>query len=203
MAYNQNIPQPTDALKVSQQDILDNFLQLYTFFGVNHQNFGEIDSGKHKFLQMPVQVADPATNATEVAFYSKIGADSGIPELCFRRDTNGTVIPFTEGVNATQGWSRLPSGLVMKWNSASLTAGQAVMNITHTLPLIGPVLSTSFWGIVYVNADFASPATDVNAIALVNGLASNQISYRLWQRNVPSIQPNKALSVYGLLLGVE
>lgn len=203
MAYNQNIPQPTDALKVSQADVLANFQELFTFFGVNHQNFGQLDAGKHKFLQMPVQVAAPGTSPTETALYSAIGATSGVPELVFRRASNGTVIPFTEGTNAAQGWTRLPSGLVMKWNVDILAAATVNMNITHNMALIGPVLSVVFWGTTLVASSFLSPNTDVDAVSYTVGLSTAQIDYRLWRRTVAGTQPNNDLRVYGLLLGVQ
>jgi hypothetical protein len=206
MAYNQNIPQATDALKVSQSDILANFQQLFTFFGVNHQNFGQIDPGKHKFLQMPVQIAAPATAATETALYSATGAISGVPEFVFRRDSNGISIPFTEGVNAAQGWTRLPSGLVMKWNSTTLTAPQAAANVTYTMAMTDPpVLISAFFGIIVPAGDFALPNKDVNAAAYVTALASNGIDYKIWRRDSGATAGTNQgpLTIFGLLLGVE
>ena len=201
MAYNQNIPQPTDRLKISQADLLANFQELFTFFGVNHYNFGDQNAGKHKFLQFPIQGAAPATGLTETALYSATGATSGVPELVFRRANNGITVPFTEGANVLQGWTRLPSGLVMKWNAQALTAVQANQNITQTLALsAAPVLTTALWGIVSIEQPTAA---DPDAVAYTVTLASNQISYRLWRRVTNNTQPNNAVNVFGLLLGVE
>ena len=201
MAYNQNIPQPTDRLKISQADLLANFQELFTFFGVNHYNFGDQDAGKHKFLQLPIQGVAPATGLTETALYSATGAISCVPEFVFRRANNGIVVPFTEGANVQQGWSRLPSGIVMKWNSAGLTNVQANQNITQTLSLVAaPVLTTALWGIVTI----AAPTVNgPDAVAYTTGLASNQIDYRLWRRTIANTQPVNAVNVFGLLLGVE
>lgn len=206
MAYDQNIPQATDPLKVSQSDILANFQELFTFFGVNHSNFGTLDAGKHLFLQMPRQGAAPATGATECALYSALGATSAVTELVFRRENNGTSIPFTEGSNAQSGWTRLPSGLVMKWNSVNVSAVNAAADVISTISMpAAPVLASAFWGIVIPAADPLDTTKDVNAACYVTGLASNQISYKIWRRAAANSAGTNAgpLDVYGLLLGVE
>jgi hypothetical protein len=205
MAYNNAIPTATDPLKVSQAQILANFQEILTYFSVNHVGFGILDQGKHAFLQMPRQGAAPATGATEVALYSVLGASSAVTELAFRRENNGTIIPFTEGTNATQGWCRLPSGLVMKWNTVTVSAVNAAANVISTMPLIGPALTTAFWAIVVPQADPALVTKDVDAACYVTALASNQISYKIWQRSLANSPgtPSGPLNINGLLLGVE
>lgn len=123
MAYNQNIPQPADQLKNSQPQLLANFQEINTALNVNHVGFNLGDEGKHKFLQMPEQIAAPVTNASEIALFSFLGANSGVTELNFKRAGNPlTSIPFTEGLLATPGWTILPCGLVVKWGSSVLPA---------------------------------------------------------------------------------
>lgn len=117
MAYNPNIPQPTDIPANSQSQILANFGGISTLIQVNHVNFDDPDQGKHKWVSMPQQVADPATTASETAIYSATDADSGNLELKFRRPTNGSVIPMTAKGGTTSGWTMLPSGILIKWNT--------------------------------------------------------------------------------------
>lgn len=73
-SYNPNIPQPSDFLSDSQQDILDNFIQSNVSFGVNHYNFsdGSANNGKHNKVTTPLIVgsAHPATAANEPIFYA-------------------------------------------------------------------------------------------------------------------------------------
>lgn len=206
MAYNQNIPQANDALKVSQSDILSNFAEVFTFFGVNHQNFGQVGQGKHRFVQMPVQAVAPATLITEVALYCANGAISGVPELFFRPPNNGVQYAFTEGINATQGWTRLPSGLVIKWNTVTVSAVNAAANVILNIPMTDPpTLATRFWGIVLPQADPALPNKDVNAACYVTTLASNQINYKIWRRNLANTPGTDQgpLNVTGILIGIE
>jgi len=122
MAYNQNIPQPADQLKNSQPQLLANFQEINTLIDANHVGFNLGDAGKHKFLQMPRQVAAPTTAATDLGLFALLGANSGVSELNLRRQADGAVIPFTEGLLATPGWTVLPCGLVVKWGSSVLPA---------------------------------------------------------------------------------
>lgn len=123
MAYNQNIPQPADQLKNSQPQLLANFQEINTLINANHVGFNLGDEGKHKFLQMPQQANNPATNNTEIGLVCLQGAISNIPELNFVRNNNGDNIPFTEGLLATPGWTIMPCGLVVKWGTITINAG--------------------------------------------------------------------------------
>lgn len=124
MAYTPNIPQATDRFKDSQPLILGNFIDINTGFNLNHVAFNNgVDTGKHKFLQMPIQVAAPATNATEMGLYTKTGVTAN-PEMFIRRESNGTEIEFTaRGNTGTNHYSMLPSGLLIKFGTASVAKG--------------------------------------------------------------------------------
>jgi len=126
MAYNQNIPQPTDLLAISQADLLNNFIALQTLIDVNHVDFASGDEGKHKFVTMPVQGAAPAFAGGEVGLYNKLPAApfplTGQNEL-FINKSNGTNIPFTASAQASPGWTYLPSGILIKWGSGTATPG--------------------------------------------------------------------------------
>jgi hypothetical protein len=110
MAWNPNIPQPTDTLSQSQADILGNFQALDALF----------DDGIQNVVLLPVQTSDPATSATQIALYSKIGI-TGSQDLFMRKISNGAVVDMTASLQAANGWSYLPSGLLIKWGSATLT----------------------------------------------------------------------------------
>lgn len=119
MAYNNNIPLANQRIKDSQQPINDNFSAIQTLINVNHGTFGAPTQGKHLFLSMPVQAVSPATIAGERAIYAKTSALSGAPELFVRAQSNGAEYEFTSSVQGTNGWTRLPSGILLKWGQAS------------------------------------------------------------------------------------
>ena len=117
MAYTPNIPQPTDRFRDSQPLILGNFIDINAAQNRNHVDFNMgTESGKHKFLQMPQQGAAPTTApGPEMGLYVKNSTLTSAPEMFIRRDNDGIEIGMTEYLGAGTGWSRLPSGLLIKW----------------------------------------------------------------------------------------
>ena len=118
MAFNPNIPQPTDSLSQSQQDILANFQAIAPLF----------NQGIQDFVVLPVQGSAPTTAASEVALYSK--SVSGTPQLFMRQQSNGTEFDFTSALKTTNGWARLPSGLLIKWGVATIASRNTLTTVT-------------------------------------------------------------------------
>lgn len=142
MAYSNAIPQPTDRLKDSQQDILDNFAALKTLIDVNHETFGAADEGKHKFVTMPEQGSAPTTAANELALFTEQSSLTNVAEMVFRRESNGSSIEFTSSLQATSGWTRLPSGILIKWGDFTATRnalGTVTFNVAATIPVFTAV----------------------------------------------------------------
>lgn len=90
MTYDPDIPAPADLLSVSQGDLLENFDQLNTQFGVNHVEFDDpgANKGKHKFCSFVEQANDPAAQADEYLLYSKQDV-SGDTELYLKPEAAG------------------------------------------------------------------------------------------------------------------
>lgn len=210
MAYNQNIPLATDKIKDSQSDIQNNFQAIKTAWDINHVTFDDGDQGKHKFLQMPEQGVAVTTAANEAALYAAQGVFSSVAELIFRRESDGTTIPFTEGINSANGWARLGSGLLIKWAVGSISAGVAsgTSSINHTWATGAtiPAFSSQFWGISVPKADPASVDKDVNCVAYITDLSNPaRITYRLWRRNQFNVKGTDQgpLEIYHLAFGLE
>lgn len=167
MAWQSNIPQPGAKLSISQGDLLGNFIALNTWMGVNHYLPTNLaNGGKHMFVSLPTQSADPATAGSELAIYSKIGT-GGVPQIFWRQQSNGTVTEFTgatvvtsAGPTRTQGQTVLPSGVMIKWGVVTTssvgssaityqgTAFAAVSPLTYSLTMT--ILNASS-GIVITN----------------------------------------------------
>ena len=118
-----NVPLPGNTLLGTRDQIAANFSNINTGFSANHNELTLAGAGKHKYLQMPQQLAVPVTVATEAGLCAKIGAKSGKSELVFTRDGVATEIPFTECKQNPIGWTMLPSGLVMKWGTGTIAGG--------------------------------------------------------------------------------
>lgn len=131
MVFTANMPLATQSLNYTQPLVLGNFANYKANMEVNHGGVNDADAGKHKFVQMPAQAADPATAADEVAIYCK-DAGGGVYREYLRQANNGTVVQITgvDPLNAGNGYTFLPGGLLMQWGlttPASATANTAIV----------------------------------------------------------------------------
>lgn len=123
--YNPNIPQPTDRLTNSQGDILTNFSELNTIFGINHIPFSVTpNSGRHTMCELLEVGATPGgAPVNEVTLYC--GDVGGSRELFFTRDNSsatpirltGPAVPSA----ASNGYTFLSGGLLIQWGQLTQT----------------------------------------------------------------------------------
>ena len=179
MPYNNNIPQPTDRIKASQNDILQNFQSIHTVVGIDHVNFDDVsgNEGKHNFVTLQVQAGDRATNnpATEIALYSKNVVASNQSELHFRRENNGAVIPFTQADLSLnrRGWTYLPSGAKMVWGENNITvAGTVIIYSTGLTGFPGFVQQPG----VQISSETTHRSIAITAIGTANFSANTDVN---------------------------
>ncbi len=155
MAYNPAIPQATDALAQSQQDILNNFASIGTTFDVNHVDFNAgADAGKHKYVVLPVQNPSPpiAFGAGELALYSFLSPVTAKNEIYINKTNQVTVVqvPSTASIlsvtsapgNNVSGWTYLPSGILLKWGTGNANGNTAILfPVAATIPVFTDVMS--------------------------------------------------------------
>ena len=159
MAYISNIPQPTDLFSQSQPQILGNFGALQTLIDVNHVDFADATNmGKHNFVSFyPQSVVPTLNNTTDVIAYGKVYSVTNQNELWISKVNQVTVtnIPASASILSTTsspstntaGWTYLPSGILMKWGSATITStniapDQIVLFPTSAnIPVFGTVFS--------------------------------------------------------------
>lgn len=125
MALNQ-VPQPGSSLGSTRNQILNNFSVIDAAFSVNHvpYNDGTGNQGKHAFIQFPVEASVPGgIIAGDVSLYNKQPASpfplTGVNELFLVKSDGVTQIPITASAQSTNGWSYLPSGVLMKWGTTT------------------------------------------------------------------------------------
>lgn len=175
MSYQPNIPQASDRLNDSQGDILGNFQAIQTLVDVNHYDFASGLMGKHKWVSFPIQASGPGTTSTEMALYTKNGL-GGTPEMFVQFPSSGTEVNFTESAQATNGWTRLPSGILLKWGTASATQNTdntITFPVSATIPVFTAVYS------VTVNQTYmgAGGGGNNNALSAGNFTATNFTSF--------------------------
>lgn len=121
MAYQANKPAATDRLKDSQSDIQGNFSAIKTLIDVNHGTFGDPNQGYHTVVTIPPQGGGtPVPPANMINIYADTSTLTSVTELFINRDA-GSPVEFTSSTQATNGWTRLPSGILIKWGTDSAT----------------------------------------------------------------------------------
>ncbi len=181
MAWNPNIPQPTDTLSQSQQDILGNFQALDALF----------DDGIQDYVILPVQTSDPATSSTQIAIYSKVDSTTTTQELFLRRVSSGAVIDMTASLKATNGWTYLPSGLLVKWGTATITGLNSLKTVTFpaagTIPAFNNIFSMQV-------STGVSSATDYNQTTMISSFSTTQ--FIVYVRQLIGIPPTSCTIYY-------
>lgn len=200
MAYTNNVPQANQRIKDTQSPIQQNFVEIQNLITVNHGDFGAADAGKHKFVQFPQQSAAASTAALEMAMYAKNSTLTSQTELYIRRPSNGTEIEFT-GASATgNGWTILPSGLLLKWGTQSYTLPQTSGSKTITFPVAAtiPVFNTAPFQ-VFLTISGSIAGTDNNAFAYYITSTTTTFTIGLWPRTGSSF--NSSFQIRYLAMG--
>jgi hypothetical protein len=162
LAYNPNVPQANQELKDTQQPMLDNFGILQTTIEQNHSAMNGANPGKHEFIQFINRTGNtPVFNGFE-GLWAQNGTFTGVPEIWVNTTAGlgfnqyqmtASVLSNTPLVaNNADGWTSLPSGIVMKWGRVVVN-GVTIVNLNA----IGqPFVAT-----------FSAQAT-ANAVAAIN-----------------------------------
>lgn len=204
MAFQPNIPAATDIKSQSQSDIQGNFQAIQTLVGINHVNFGAADQGKHNLVTFPLTSTSPAAPvfaATEEGLYNLVNATTSKNELYVHRQTVDapTDIPFTASIlsntavaSSDNGWTYLPSGLLLKWGRVS--APTASVAITPTVTSGGPNFTRVFRVMVTPQDSGTAVNFTCGQRTVANNTSGNFTAY--------CANPSATTSVIYLVIGV-
>ncbi len=189
--YQNNIPQATDQLSVSQADIQQNFGSLQSILEVNHETFASTDAGKHKFITFPVQGITPTFTASEYGVFNQFDPVSATNQIYLHNPVTSQQVPFAQSnlntigtTGLRNGWFFLPCGFMVKFGVINtVTNGVASYNLPNTdftgiaIPSFAfKLLFVAAWPLVN-SGDYTISATN-NGISLtsVNIYNSNALS---------------------------
>lgn len=198
MTYNPSIPQATDLISNSQAQILANFSQLNTQFGVDHVAFntgsGNGD-GTHKHITFDNAPTEPTVSGTISSIFPLLVGSN--QELFFKNagsEYNATGKTQITGPSllASEGYAFLPGGLLLKWGTFSGGGGAT----THTLPSGGSIPAFSAVYAAYVNG--ADNASVPNTFVTLQLFTTTNIKIYGSSRTTTS---TNGVTVYYLMLG--
>lgn len=142
MALN-NVPLSGQSLAVTRVPINQNFSVIGTAFVVDHVDYNISGQGQHKKVSMPTQSPEPAPQAGIVQLYSRVSSITNQPELVFTHQTGSTapsaaqIVEFTSAGWANPGWTRLPSGILLKWHSGVGFGGSSTVTVNLNTDVAG------------------------------------------------------------------
>lgn len=197
MAYKNNIPQPTDRLKDSQGDLLNNFQSIKTSFDENHVTFDDPDTGKHKFITFPQQSAAPTFGASENGFYNRLSTVAANNEIYVQKSSS--YYPMTAkggeltGSNPAQGWAFLASGMIMKWGETNLLANTKT-TVTFTAGATYPAFNAAPVSIIAQPASAAPNSSMVVTVYWSGADIPTALDFKMWC--------NQAVTVRWLAIGI-
>ena len=154
--YNENIPQPTDTLDQSQSDLLANFQAIKQLIDVDHGTFGSSEEGTHIKLTIPDSGGVPSFSGTDIGIYANVSTFTSKNELFMRPSDGGTDFPWTGKDAATQGWTYLPSGILLKWGTAPSNGDS-----TFVFPLSPDPAFTELFSVQVTTVNTSTSDTDM------------------------------------------
>jgi len=142
--YTDNIPQPTDIISVSQGQILDNFSQLDTSFGIDHTAFSVgTNIGYHKKVTLQAPLGSDPGKASPIAdLYTKTVA--GASQLFFQNGALAANVSQLTG-NLTSGTSGgnthytvvTPWGIIFTFGLCNTSQGGTANTFATAFPTAG------------------------------------------------------------------
>lgn len=188
MPFNPNIPQPTDNLSDSQDDLLQNNIDLNTSSGINHYSFSNatVNNGKHTYLQFPEENAPASTGALELLLHnmaSTLGGTNNLGFVSYDRTVDATTkvqmtrrevpkVNPSPPVNEANGYSWLPGGFLIQYGF-KINPGTSG-TITFPTPFTSTLYNVS---LTPIGADIpfvdGTPTTTTFSYGLSTGIAGS------------------------------
>lgn len=185
--WQPNIPHATDQINVSQGDIQGNF-----------QALDPILNGVTNFATIFTTLgATPTTSASQLSIFAADDSSS-VPQLFIGPPSTGTPINITGSAQATNGWTRLPSNILIKWGTTT-AAVNTLGTVTFPVSSSVPVFSSIF----YVSAcqTFAAGPTTSTLNTSVSAGNFTTTTFQVWP-NATTAPLTGTISITYLAIGI-
>lgn len=196
MALN-NVPNPGQTLVVTRNPINQNFSTINAAFLVDHVEYNLSGQGKHNKVTFPNQLAAPTFTNPEIGLYNFVSPVTTINEL-FIRNSSGVTTPITASAQTANGWSYLPSGLLIKWGSAAVTRN-TLSTVTFPIGATIPAFTSIF--MVQSNQTFnAGPSTgDLNTAPCTGNITTTNFQVYARANGLPN---SGSINVFYFAIGI-
>lgn len=189
------VPQSGQTLAQTLLPIQQNFNTINLDFAVDHVGYGaSADEGKHNQVTFPIHLGSIAPLTTEIVLFNQNNSLTGISDIWMQRGTppasGSNPIPITgslQNPSLTNGWSYLPSGILIKWGRINGTFPNGVWQqflypVAANIPLFNNVFNVSIQAISQ-DTPPGSTAQTFNYITVASGAGSTSsfnLGYFWW-----------------------
>lgn len=191
------VPNAGQTLVDTRDPIRNNFSNINNNFAVNHVEFNSGgDSGKHKFITFVAQNPVPVFVGTDEGMYSSnavITPTINGSEIWLKKFYDSGLsnfdIPFTAAFisntaagtitnDMTQGWTYLPSGLVLKWGRQTAVGTTVTFPVGATIPAFANCFAVLMTPAAQVATTTTIAVTTVTATAFTLSAAGSGLQVR-------------------------
>jgi hypothetical protein len=190
-----NVPLAGQSLGVTRVPINQNFATIDAIFSIDHVPYNTVGAGKHNKVTFPLQAADPVVAATDFAIYSKANA-LGVPQLYMNYSGVGPY-PWTDSLTNTNGWTRLPSGILLKWGQGNNANG--LTNLVFPVGLNIPAFTSIFQILVCTSYNNVN---DGDGFVRLNNFVAPWTSFNVYASHRTTVGAYGPLAFNYLAIGV-
>jgi hypothetical protein len=196
-----NVPQPGQTLGSTQAPINGNFVSIDTAFAVNHVPYNTTNAGMHNVVSFPTQNPVPTPIAGIPQLYSQISTFTGQPELVFAHQagssapTAAQIVEFTSAGWANPGWTRLPSGILLKWHSGINFASLSTVTLDLNVDVAG---SPNFTNVFAVYNSTTESSANYNTVIGIQSIAGTVVTFSIYG----AVRPPSGTTIAYLAIGI-
>jgi|SRR6185437_9481755 len=200
MALN-NVPLAGQTLGQTRVPINQNFATIDTAFQVDHEDYNTTNQGRHNKVSFLTQNPVPTPAAGILQLYSQLSTITNQPELVFAHQAGSTaplgaqIVEFTSAGWGTPGWSRLPSGILIKWNRDINISGNN--NVTVNVDVADPS-SPPYTTIYAAFAILESVSIGEILTTSIVTIAGSEVEFGIYGPALPSVGSTLSYLVIGI-----
>ena len=130
------VPNSGQTLNNSRPQIAGNFLSIDTAFSVDHVGYNlPPNSGMHNSVTFPI-IPPPAPANPAAGFIGLYGANDtgGAPQIWVNTPTTQYQLTGGSSLAAPNGWTLLPTGIMLQWGSGTIDQGAVETPFTRAFP---------------------------------------------------------------------
>jgi len=199
-----NVPLAGQTLAQTRDPIANNFSTINNAFLVDHVEYNISGQGKHNQVTFPPHTGSVPHVAGEIILFNQNTSLTGVPDIWMQRGSvalsTSNPIPITGSMQATNGWTYLPSGIFIKWGTSSVTRNTLS---TITFPTGSNIPAFALNGVFSMQASQtfgAGPSTgDLNTAVSVGNVTN--LNFQLFARAI-GLPSGSSVNIFWMAIGI-